>query len=439
MRIAFFVGSFPVVSETFILRQITGLIDLGHEVDVFAERRPDRAGPIHPEVTSYGLLDRTTYTDEDMPEATGYWQMPVWPITGRTWLPGEERPLWNVARVVQALPTFLRCLRSAPGVAFHVLDPREYGYQALSLATLYRLGTLCCRRRYDVLHAHFGPQGNAFRFARKLWDAPYVVSFHGFDFCTLPRQQGEGMYAQLFDTADVVTVNSDYTRKRVEALSCPPAKLVRLPVGLNPDDFPFRERVPRPGEPIRILTVARLVEIKGHEHVIRAVARVRERHPNVRYDIVGEGPLRPKLENLVEELRLRDSVTLHGARDSHGVRRFMAEAHLFLLGSVTVDGDAEGQGLVLQEAQASGLPVVATSHGAFPEGLLPGKSGFLVPERDVNALAAQLSALVTNAETWPELGRRGRNYVEERYDVRKLNLRLADLYASVLRTRRRGF
>src|SRR5215218_4380675 len=99
MRIAFFVGSFPLVSETFILRQITGLMDLGHDVDIFAERKSDSEGPIHPEVHQYGLLARTVYTDNHMPAETGYWQMPVWPITGMTWLPGAEQPIWNMTRV----------------------------------------------------------------------------------------------------------------------------------------------------------------------------------------------------------------------------------------------------------------------------------------------------------------------------------------------------
>ena len=71
MRVAFFVGAFPVVSETFILRQITGLIDRGHEVDIYAEREPDVDSPVHPEVASYGLMSRTTYVNAQMPVASG--------------------------------------------------------------------------------------------------------------------------------------------------------------------------------------------------------------------------------------------------------------------------------------------------------------------------------------------------------------------------------
>ena len=138
--------------------------------------------------------------------------------------------------------------------------------------------------------------------------------------------------------------------------------------------------------------------------------------------------LRKQLEALVADLGLREAVTLHGARDGAFVRELLIDAHLALLASVNLEGDAEGQGLFLQEAQACGLPVVATQHGALPEGLAPGKSGFLVPERDVDALAERLGYLVTHPEVWEEMGRAGRALVKERYDIRQLNDRLVELY-----------
>jgi colanic acid/amylovoran biosynthesis glycosyltransferase len=152
----------------------------------------------------------------------------------------------------------------------------------------------------------------------------------------------------------------------------------------------------------------------------------------VRYDIVGDGPLRDKLAALIGELGLADAVTLHGARDSAFVVQLMAKAHLAVLASVSIEGDAEGQGLFLQEAQACGLPVVATHHGALPEGMAPGKSGFLLPERDPAALAERLAFLVVHPETWVPMGRCGRAFAESRYDIRKLNERLVALYRETI-------
>lgn len=236
------------------------------------------------------------------------------------------------------------------------------------------------------------------------------------------------MYQQLFRTADLVTVNSEFTRSRVAQLGCPNDKLRMLPMGLDLATFPFRERARRGNEPVRLLTVARLVEIKGHEFALRAVAKVRKQGLALRYDIVGEGPLRRKLKRLIAELGLKDVVTLHGACEGSFVRGLLQSAHLALLASVSVEGDQEGQGLFLQEAQASGLPVIATQHGALPEGLLPGESGFLVPEADVDALAERLHFLASHPDLWPAIGRKGRVFVQGRYDIRDLNHQLTGLY-----------
>ena len=103
-----------------------------------------------------------------------------------------------------------------------------------------------------------------------------------------------------------------------------------------------------------------------------------------------------------------------------------------MLASVSVEGDQEGQGLVLQEAQAAGLPVIATQHGALPEGILPDQSGLLVPEGEVDKLAERLNFLVEHPDIWPMMGRAGRRFVEEHFDIRKLNLRLERLYSETI-------
>ena len=109
------------------------------------------------------------------------------------------------------------------------------------------------------------------------------------------------------------------------------------------------------------------------------------------------------------ELGLEEVVTFYGAGGGELVEQKMAQAHIFMAPSVTAnDSDVEGQGLVLQEAQACGLPVLATDHNGFPEGMLPGRSGFLVPERDVDGLAEKLAYMIEHDGKWAEWGRAGR-------------------------------
>jgi colanic acid/amylovoran biosynthesis glycosyltransferase len=315
-------------------------------------------------------------------------------------------------------------------VTLDVLRPSEYGVQARSLSALYRLGTLVSRpRQYDVLHAHFGPTGLMFRFASALWQAPLVVSFHGYDFSTWPRRHGAAAYAPLFTSVALVTVNSEYSRRQVESLGGDRSKIRRLSVGVDLQRFRFRARALAPGDAVRVLSVGRLVEVKGHEFAIRAIAELGNRFPHLHYDIVGEGPLRTHLVSVIAELGVDRQVTLHGSQDADYVRRMLDAAHLFLMPSVTVDGAAEGQGLALQEAQAVGLPVIASEHGALPEGMVPGESGFLARERDVGHLSAQLACMIEQSSRWPVMGAAGRAFVEQRYDAEDLNRRLVALYS----------
>src|SRR5438034_7177232 len=134
-----FVGSFPVVSETFILRQITGLLDLGHEVDIFANVREEGA-LIHPDVTKYRLLERATYVDG--PAESIFWELPIWPLTGRTWPPGSEICMLNVVRLLRAVPQMIRCLASAPRLFWPTLHRTARRDQADILSAAHRLATL---------------------------------------------------------------------------------------------------------------------------------------------------------------------------------------------------------------------------------------------------------------------------------------------------------
>lgn len=431
LRIACFVGCFPVVSETFIVRQIAGLLELGHDVRIFSDTRAEPGSPEPPEVTKHRLLERTTFMN--LPPETVPCEMPVWPVTGKTWSPGATTPVANWRRVWRALPALIRCWRTSPRLTVQLLRRSEYSYRAASLSGVHRCAKLAVLpQRFDVLHAHFGPNGNSYRFTRELWRAPLVVSFHGYDVGTVPRREGPAVYQRLFASVDRVTVNSAFTRSRIEHLGCPPGKIRLLPLGLDLSRFAFRERSLAPDGRVRILNVARLVPVKGHEFLIRALARVRESYPNVACDIVGDGPERERLAALIEQLGLRAVVRLHGAQTGDALMRLFDGAHLAALTSVTVDGAAEGQGLFLQEAQACGLPVLATTHGALPEGMLPGQSGLLAPERDAEALADQLRQLLSHPERWPEMGRAGRDFISSQYDIRRLTARCLEIYQELL-------
>ena len=156
MRIAVFTDTFPAISETFIARQIEGLVGLGNNVHIYAEQRPEPGA--RPQSASGmrepGLahqLCRYTARLRILGDARS-------PALGTTRLPGAEKSIPNAKRLLHALPLFARCLLRAPGATAISLDPARYGYAARSLSTLYRVSALLNGRgRYHVAHAHFGP------------------------------------------------------------------------------------------------------------------------------------------------------------------------------------------------------------------------------------------------------------------------------------------
>jgi colanic acid/amylovoran biosynthesis glycosyltransferase len=218
-------------------------------------------------------------------------------------------------------------------------------------------------------------------------------------------------------------------------LGCPPSLLRRLECGIDLTEFAFRTRPTPVDRPIRLLTVARIVEKKGIEFSIRAVAQLLNEGCRLQYEIVGDGPLRGSLTKLAHELGAENDITFTGAKDSSYVRQRMDQCDLFVLASVTAaDGDTEGAPVSMLEAQACGMPVVSTQHAGIPEIVADGVSGLLVPERDVTALAGALRRLMDNPAEWPEMGRQGREFVERRHDLSMLNRRLLDLYEEAIAT-----
>src|SRR6185369_6739008 len=139
------------------------------------------------------------------------------------------------------------------------------------------------------------------------------------DYCTVPREKGRHIYDRLFHHADLITIHSEYGRERLIELECPVEKLCRLHVGIDLAEIRCRARKLMPGEEVRILTVARLVPIKGIAYGIEAIAQLHRRGIAVRYDVVGDGPERSNLEQHIRLLDLERIVNLHGFQDANAV------------------------------------------------------------------------------------------------------------------------
>ncbi len=414
MRIAFLVDQFPSLSETFILNQITGLLDRGHEVDIYADLQGDTA-KVHPDVERYKLLNRTYYT---------------------------RMPLGRMRRIV-AIPVLLFTNFSHhPLVVGRTLNPfkykfSKYGEQAVLLRLFYSALPFLKRRNkraYDIIHCHYGRNGMRGLMLRDTGalQGPLVTTFHGFDISNYLQKYGEHIYAHLFEGGDLFQPISELWKRRLLELGCPEDKIAVHRMGIDCTKFSCRPPKPRNNDCVQILTIGRLVEKKGVEYAIRAIAQLGKSR-KIQYQIVGDGPLREYLEDLIIQLEVSDQVNLLGWKQQSEVLDLLQKVDILLAPSVTSqEGDREGIPVTLMEGMATGLPVVSTLHSGIPELIEDGISGFLVPEREVDGLAQKLAYLIDHPEVGLKMGRAGRAYVEKHYNINELNDRLVDIYQKLI-------
>ena len=407
MRIATWMETFPAISENYILWHIEQLVRGGAQVSLFPANRGDR-GKMQPEVEALGLLARVHDTPP-MPR-------------------GREDVAGLVQMVLAAMSnqpvSMMRLLANIQGV-------ENVGwFQAVQ----YMSGAPG-PMAFDILHGYFGPPGRRAELLRRVGAlrGELVTSFLGFDVNVLGGRLGGAYYRRLFDGAARLTVSSEFMRSKLLELGAPSDRVRLLPLGLQVKRFTFApRRMPDDGV-VRLVTVSRLIEVKGLEWGLRGVALAKERGLELRWDIVGGGPLREELERLRAQLGLEREVVFHGPQEMGRVRELLSVAHLCLFPGVrAADGAEEALGGAPIEAQAVGLPVLTTDAGGIAEAILPGRSGLCVRQRDVEAIADGLEVLVRRAEEWPMMGTLGRAHVEQMYDCEALHTRWMALYDEVI-------
>lgn len=412
MRIALVVDTFPALSQTFVLHQVTGLLDLGHDVRIISRVYPDE-DVLHPDVEEYDLLNRTCYLEQ----------------------PGETRTLTSLLKQTAGRlggGIARKLLKSLPAMGRFAGDS---GLPTPAMTARIREVVEDC----DLVHCHFGPSGLTALEATRSVGLPLLVTFHGYDVGQHAKIHGAEIYSELFAHGHAFMCVSEYLLKRVVELGASPEAAILQYITSSIEDVPFSERRREDDEPIRLLSVARLIEKKGLRYSIEAVGRLASEGHNVEYSIAGDGPLYSTLDSMIRQAGLQERVTLHGLLPRPEILRLLQRSHIFVLTSVTApSGDTEGMPVVLREAHASGLPVITTDHAGNPEAIEDGVSGFVIPERDVDSLVERLQYLIAHSERWPEMGRAGRTLVEERFDVRRLNERLVCVYENVLAGRPPG-
>jgi colanic acid/amylovoran biosynthesis glycosyltransferase len=408
VNIAYLVGSFPVPSQTFVASQILGVAARGHEVHIFTA---------------------------DFPSERWTKALDVRQLDNRIFSICPPRRL--AVRVLQVSGLVVRCGWRAPLVVLRALNVFKHGRWAASLWLLYAALTLVRlgARRFDIIHGQFGTYG---LLALKLAEVgavegALVTSFRGYD-ATKDLVAKRNKYRELFRAGRLfLPVSSSLARRLIDA-GCDASVIQVLHSGVDCAKFRYRDAVYSGEEPLRLVTIGRLVDKKGVRYGVEAVAQVLASGRAVSYSVVGDGPLADELRSRIEALGIAGHVRLMGWKSHREILDIMAASHVLLAPSITADdGDEEGIPNVIKEAMAIGLPVISTWHAGIPELVTDGKSGFLVPERDASALAQRIIALHDCPEMWTELARAGRRKIEAEFEIGKLTEDLIGLYQLVSR------
>lgn len=286
-----------------------------------------------------------------------------------------------------------------------------------------------------LIHIKFGTVALRYLKLVKLTGLPYIVSFHGYDASRSLKQPAvlSKYKKQLFPGANHIITVSPKLKENLVKAGCSSKKITVLWSGVDVEKFWYQPRTLKNNETVKLLCIARLTEKKGLQYLIESFAKVVKKRPNTELTIIGEGPLKHKLKDLISKLKLKDKIKMHDFIPHHKVIDIMHEHHLFCLPSIKdSSGNEEGIPNVIKEACATGMPVVSTYHSGIPELVQDGKNGFLVPEKDIDKLADRLIYLIDHPYIWESMGLYGRKHVEENFNKSIQAKKLEELYAKVI-------
>ena len=374
------------------------------------------------------------------------------------WLPLTEG--W-IYRQIQHLPPdqiepHIICERvenqeTFPWPNLHAPSPRHWRY---TLDKIWRkLGwqhhlthTAQTIRRYQfpLVHSHFGNKGWLDLGAIQGTATKQIVTFYGLDASKLPQQHPiwRTRYQQLFAQAAQILCEGHFMRQRLLQLGADPARTRVQHLGVEVDQIRFEPRYRQPDEPLKVLMAASFTEKKGFPDGLEALGRLHhEHHIPLQITIIGDARPEPQFQGEKQKIlaaiakwKLEPLTRLLGYQPYANLFAEAYQHHLFLSPSRTAsDGDAEGGAPVsLIDMQATGMPIISTTHCDIPEVVQHGRTGLLSPEGDIDSLVHNLHRLAQNPDQWAEIGTAGRQHIEQEYNAQIQGQRLAAIYQELV-------
>jgi len=278
-------------------------------------------------------------------------------------------------------------------------------------------------RNIALIHAHFGPHGVYALKIKKMLNIPLITSFYGYDLSKYSTiEKWKKGYEVLFVDGDLFLVEGPHMKSKLVDLGCSQEKIEIQRLGIPLDYINYIPRQPKKKtEKIVLIFSGRFEEKKGIIYVLMAMKELIKKYSKLELRLIGDGLLKQEINDFVEVNNMEGCVKLLGFLPYFDYIREMQNGDIFVHPSVTAsDGETEGGApTVILEAQAMGMPVVSTFHADIPNIVVLGKSALLSEEGDYMALTENVAYLLENQETWNEMGRAGRMFVDTYHNIEK--------------------
>ncbi len=395
-RVAYLYSRYPVVSQTFCDSEMLALESLGFELEVVSLNPP-------PDSFRHERLDR---------------------LQAEIHYPPPDKILEEEARA----PSFMKEL--GPLIAEH---DHKYGasFKAATRArNAWHFAPLLRRLGVSHLHVHFANRATHTALFLKKLGFTFSFTAHAQDF--MVDLGSDDLLREMINEAEFVVAVSDFSRALLSKISPNQNhKLVRIYNGIELQDFPQSQ--PEAPETLRIVSIGRLIEFKGFQHLVAATDILKKQGIAIEVRIIGEGPSRMELQQQISTLDLTSSIQLLGVRSQEQIKTELAAAHVFVLPSIVDQkGASDILPTVITEAMACCLPVVSTRVAGIPEMVKHEETGILVEPMDNQSLASALARLAAEPETRTRMGIAGRRHAESLFALEKTAPQLGDLFRDIL-------
>jgi colanic acid/amylovoran biosynthesis glycosyltransferase len=307
---------------------------------------------------------------------------------------------------------------------------------------LYQQFTLHVFRmsRPELLHAHFANVAWHYLPLAKNLGVPFIASFYGYDYEQLPfrKPQYNERYRQLFREAQVILCEGPHGKSILMQRGCPEEKIQVLPLGINPEVIPFITRT-KPAGRLRLLQAATFTEKKGHRFTLEAFRLALQQCPDLHLTLAGEPinqAILKEIRQFVRENGLEDRIAICDFVPFGQFHSWLRNFDVFIQPSCyAADRDCEGGApIVLLDAQATGMPILSTTHCDIPAEVIHGQTGLLCPEKDVRQLAAHIRIFYEMDETeYHSYCLAARKHVELNFDIRNSRAQLRQIYQNLIK------